>query len=263
MTVDVQTPQPPLQRWKLVVEYDGTPFYGWQRQDDVSPTVQGAMEDAIFAFCQTRVTVHVAGRTDAGVHARGQVCHVDLPAQLCDPVGIYRAINFHLGSLPVSILHAEPVGQDFHARFSAVNKLYTYRLLRRSGPPAIDAGRVWHFRRDLDLEAMRAGAARLLGTHDFSSFRGSGCQAKSPLRTLDRLDIEAIDLGFGAREFRFHAEGRSFLHHQVRNMVGTLTLVGDGKWSPEDLSAALDARDRRAGGPAAPACGLYLVRVDY
>lgn len=251
------------ERWKFTVEYDGTPFYGWQRQDDVSPTVQGVLEDSIFGFCQTRTTIHVAGRTDAGVHARGQVFHADLPVRDITPFEIHKALNAHLAPYPVSILNAERVDENFHARFSALDKLYTYRLLRRSAPPTLEANRVWHFRRDLDVPAMRKAAAHLLGMHDFTTFRDSECQAKSPIKTLDGLDIEEIDLGFGARELRFHARARSFLHHQVRNMVGTLTLVGDGKWSPDDMKRALEACDRRAGGPTAPAQGLYLVHVGY
>ncbi|MBU6234217.1 MAG: tRNA pseudouridine(38-40) synthase TruA [Alphaproteobacteria bacterium] len=251
------------QRWKFTVEYDGSPFYGWQRQDDVSPTIQGTIEDAIFGFCQQRITIHVAGRTDAGVHARGQVFHVDLPERDMTPFELHKAINAHLYPKRVSILSAEKVGDDFHARFSATNKLYTYRILRRSAPPALESKRLWHFRRDLDADAMREGAKYLLGTHDFTTFRDSECQAKSPVKTLDRLEIETIDLGHGATEFRIHAEAKSFLHHQVRNMVGTLTLVGDGKWKPDDMKTALEAKDRTKGGPTAPPEGLYLVRVDY
>jgi tRNA pseudouridine38-40 synthase len=251
------------QRWKMTVEYDGTRFHGWQRQDDVSPTIQGALEDAIFGFCQERLIIHVAGRTDAGVHAVAQVFHVDLPVRDMTAFEIYKAINAHLFPKPIAIVDAQAVGEEFHARFSARSKLYTYRILRRSGPPTLDAGRVWHFRRDLDLHAMQNAATHLLGHHDFTTFRDSACQSKSPFKTLDRLDIEAIDRGFGATEFRFFVEAKSFLHHQVRNMVGTLTLVGDGKWRADDMKAALDARDRTRGGPTAPAEGLYLTRVDY
>jgi tRNA pseudouridine38-40 synthase len=164
----------------------------------------------------------------------------------------------------VAVINAERVADNFNARFDAKNKLYTYRVLRRSAPPTIEAARMWHIRRDMDVEAMREAAKHLLGTHDFTTFRDSACQAKSPIKTLDRLDIETIDAGFGATEFQFHVEGRSFLHHMVRNMVGTLTLVGTGKWeSPDMVKAALEAHDRTAGGPTAPADGLYLMRVDY
>jgi tRNA pseudouridine38-40 synthase len=253
-----------FQRWKMTVEYDGTPFYGWQRQDDGLLTIQGVIEDAIFGFCQTRVNIHVAGRTDAGVHAKAQVFHVDLPVNT--RLGAFetlKAINAHIFPRPVAIVDVVPVTDDFHARFTAINKLYMYRILRRSGPPTVDAKRMWHHRRDLDLNAMREGALHLMGTHDFSSFRDSNCQAKSPIKTLERLDIEATPAGFDATEFQFFVEGRSFLHHQVRNMVGTLSLVGSGRWAPHDVKTALEARDRRAGGPTAPAYGLYLMRVDY
>lgn len=251
------------QRWKFTIEYDGGPFYGWQRQDDVSPTIQGVLEDAIFGYCQQRLTIHAAGRTDAGVHARGQVFHVDLPERDITPFELHKAINAHLMPHPVCVLNTEKVGDDFHARFAAVNKLYTYRIQRRSGPPVLEKGRVWHLRRDLDVDAMREGAQHLLGHHDFTTFRDTECQSKSPEKTLDRLDIETIDLGYGLTEIRFHLEARSFLHHQVRNMVGTLTWVGDGKWKPADVKMALEARDRTKGGPTAPAEGLYLVRIDY
>lgn len=252
------------QRWKMTIEYDGSPFHGWQRQGELKSTIQYVIESAIFAFCQQNATIQAAGRTDAGVHAKGQVFHVDLPKrEHMSDFEVLKAINAHIWPKPVAILAAEKVHENFHARFDATNKLYTYRLLRRSGHPTVDVDRLWHFRRDLDVDAMREAAKHLLGTHDFTSFRDSACQAKSPTKTLDRLDIETIDVGYGATEFRFHVEGRSFLHHQVRNMVGSLTLVGDGKWQIENIKEALEARDRKAGGPTAPACGLYLVRVDY
>lgn len=246
------------QKWKLTVEYDGGPFNGWQRQEEGVPSVQAAIEDGIFGFCQQRLTIHVAGRTDAGVHAKGQVCHVDLPKRDINGFELAKAITANIKTDAVSILKAEEVGEDFHARFSAKNKLYTYRILRRSAPPALDYGRVWHFKRDLNVDAMKNAAKYLLGLHDFTTFRDSDCQAKSPIKTLDRLDIEQ-----SGDEILFHAEGRSFLHHQVRNMVGTLTLVGDGKWQVTDIKTALEAKDRTKGGPTAPADGLYLMRVDY
>ncbi|HEY8964645.1 MAG TPA: tRNA pseudouridine(38-40) synthase TruA [Alphaproteobacteria bacterium] len=246
------------QRWKLTIEYDGTPFNGWQRQEDSVPSVQAAIEDGIYGFCQQRLTIHVAGRTDAGVHAKGQICHVDLPTRAITEFELAKAITANIKSDAVAVLKAEKVSDDFHARFSATNKLYTYRILRRSAPPALDKNRVWHFRRDLNVNAMQIAAKHLLGNHDFTTFRDSDCQAKSPVKTLDRLDIEQT-----GDEILFHAEGRSFLHHQVRNMVGTLTLVGDGKWQPDDMRTALEAHDRTKGGPTAPAEGLYLVRVDY
>lgn len=247
-----------MQRWKLTVEYDGGPFNGWQRQEEGIPSVQASIEAGIYGFCQQQLTIHVAGRTDAGVHALGQICHVDLPKRDITPFELAKAINANIKTNAVSIVKAEEVDDEFHARFSAKNKLYTYRILRRSAPPALDRGRVWHFRRDLNVDAMKNAAKYLLGNHDFTTFRDSECQAKSPVKTLDRLDVEQQ-----GDEIHIHAEGRSFLHHQVRNMVGTLTLVGDGKWQPEDMKTALEARDRTKGGPTSPADGLYLVRVDY
>ncbi|MCB1538039.1 MAG: tRNA pseudouridine(38-40) synthase TruA [Rhodospirillales bacterium] len=253
-----------MQRWKLTLEYDGARFYGWQLQDDNAPTVQGVLEDAIFAFCGQRVTAHVAGRTDAGVHARAQVCHIDLTDRPVQPYDLAKAINALVRPHALACIEAEPVGADFHARFSAKNKLYTYRILNRPAPPVTEAGHMAHHRRALDVDAMRAGAAHLIGHHDFTTFRDSACQAKSPEKTLDRLEIETLPYDAqGGVEIRIHAEARSFLHHQMRNMAGTLIQVGDGKWTPDDVKTALAARDRKAGGPTSPACGLYLVRVDY
>lgn len=252
------------QRWKLTIEYDGHPFSGWQRQASGIPSVQAAVERAITQFCQQEITIHVAGRTDAGVHARGQVAHFDLDygARFLDGPHLAKALNAHLRDVPVVILWAEPVTDDFHARFGATNKLYVYDVVSRFAPPALDEGRVWHVRRPLDIDAMREGARHLLGHHDFTTFRDTSCQAKSPMRTLDRLDIVATPEGAGQR-VQFFVEGRSFLHHQVRNMVGTLALVGDGKWTPSQVADALAACDRTAGGPTAPADGLCLVRIDY
>ena len=255
-----------IQRWKITVEYDGRPFAGWQRQESGIPSVQLAIEDAIHKFCQQRITIHVAGRTDAGVHGRGQIAHFDLDYgdRKLTAYDLAKAINAHLRPQPVAILKAEVVDQDFHARFSAINKLYTYRILSRSAHVAIDEGFVWQTWRQFDVDAMREGAQYLLGQHDFTTFRDSECQSKSPVKTLDRLDIESFDYdGQGGIEIRVHVEGRSFLHHQVRNMVGTLSLVGEGKWKPEDIKTALERRDRTKGGPTAPAGGLYLMRVDY
>ncbi len=255
-----------LIRWKLTIEYDGRAYSGWQRQGEGVPSVQVAIEDAFFGFCQQRLTITVAGRTDAGVHARGQVAHVDLDYGDRPLVGedLAKALNAHLRPQGVAILKAEVVSEDFHARFSAFNKLYTYRLVNRPAPPTLDDGRAWHIRRDLDVGVMRAAAIHLVGHHDFTTFRDSACQAKTPERTLDRLDIEVHPYdGFGGREILIHTEARSFLHHQVRNMVGTLALVGDHKWMPDQVKTALEARDRTKGGPTAPADGLYLMRVDY
>lgn len=248
-----------LQRWKLTIEYDGRPFCGWQYQDHV-PSVQAVIEAALYKFCQQNIRLHAAGRTDAGVHAYGQVVHFDLDygGRPLKGFDLAKAINAHLGEVPVSVITAEPVAQDFHARFGAKQKLYMYRILNRSARPAIDAGRIWHIRRPLDDKAMQEGARHLLGHHDFTTFRATECQAKSPVRTLERAEVvrnsDIIDIFF---------EGKSFLHHQVRNMVGTLAMVGEGKWRPDDVALALAARDRVKGGPTAPADGLYLMSIDY
>ncbi|MBI4031691.1 MAG: tRNA pseudouridine(38-40) synthase TruA, partial [Proteobacteria bacterium] len=248
------------------IEYHGAPFSGWQRQEDGVSSVQQAVEDAIFAFCQQRLTLHVAGRTDAGVHARGQVAHFDLDYgnRSLPGADLAKALNAHLRPLPVSVIDACEVAPDFHARFSAKNKLYTYRIINRAVPLAIDNGLAWHIRRTLDVQMMQKAAGYLLGSHDFTTFRDSQCQAKSPVKTLDKFEIETKQYdNYGGREILMHAQARSFLHHQVRNMAGTLSLVGEGKWKPEDIGSALEARDRTKGGPTAPAEGLYLIRVDY
>lgn len=252
-------------RWKLTIEYDGGFFCGWQRQSQVA-SVQQSIEKALYAFCQQDITIHAAGRTDAGVHARGQVAHFDLEYGDRRLTGfqLTKALNAHLRPQAVSILHAETVAPDFHARFSAVNKLYRYRIVNRQGAPVLENGKVWHIQRPLDIEAMREAARHLLGHHDFTTFRDSECQSKTPLKTLDRLDITARTHDeYGGRDIWIETEGRSFLHHQVRNMVGTLSLVGVGKWQPDDMRRALEARDRTQGGPTAPPDGLYLMRVDY
>ena len=245
-----------MTRYRLTVEYDGRPFVGWQRQEN-GRSVQQVVEEAIRAFCGETVRVQCAGRTDAGVHALGQVAHVDLDG---DPPGdtVRDAVNFHLRPHPVAVLEAVAVGPEFHARLSAVRRAYLYRIVNRRAPLTLDAGRAWHVIRDLDAEAMQAAARRLVGHHDFTSFRASQCQAKSPVKTLDRLEVRRR----GA-EIRIEAEARSFLHHQVRNMVGTLELVGAGKWRATEVDRALAARDRSAAGPTAPADGLYLVAVGY
>lgn len=254
-----------MTRWKLTIEYNGSDYSGWQRQDNV-PSVQQEIEEAIEKFSGQSIRLHVAGRTDAGVHARGQVAHVDLDAfsKPMQPFEVAKAINAHLRPRPISIIKAEIVDSEFHARFHATNKLYRYRIVNRSAPPALDKKTAWHVKRPLDAAKMQEGAHYLLGHHDFTTFRDSQCQAKSPEKTLDRLDISLRDYDpAGGQEIWIEAEGRSFLHHQVRNMVGTLALVGEGKWTPEDVKTALAARDRSAGGPTCPADGLYLMRVDY
>lgn len=254
-----------MTRYKLTIEYKGTEYAGWQRQEN-APSVQQHIEEAITKFCAQSARLHVAGRTDAGVHARGQVAHVDLLPfkKPMDGFEIAKAINAHLRPHTIAVVKAEAVSDDFHARFAAVNKLYEYKILNRSARPTLEQDQVWHFKRPLDIGAMREGARYLLGTHDFTTFRATECQAKSPVKTLDRLDILTTpDHVSGGLNISFEVEGRSFLHHQVRNMVGTLSLVGDGKWQPQDVKTALDARDRKAGGITAPADGLYLMRVDY
>ena len=251
-------------RYKLTLEYNGAEFYGWQRQEDV-PSIQQAIEEAIAKFSGQEVSIQGAGRTDAGVHARGQVAHVDLApfTREMEPYEITKAINAHLRPRMISVLSTEIVDDEFHARFDAKNKLYHYRILNRTGFPALDRGLAWHVKRPLDAVAMQEAANVLLGKHDFSTFRDTQCQAKSPVKTLDRLDVIAMPDGTGGQEIIIAAEALSFLHHQMRNMAGTLMLVGEGKWSVDDMRAALEAKDRTKGGQTAPAEGLYLMRIDY
>jgi tRNA pseudouridine38-40 synthase len=245
-----------MPRYKLLVEYDGGPFAGWQRQEN-GPSVQAVLENAVFKLAQERVTLTGAGRTDAGVHARGQVAHFDLVKEF--PADTVRdALNAHLRPHPVAVLEAAAVSADFHARFSALARHYEYRILCRRAPPALDRGHVWHLARKLDADAMRLAARALLGTHDFTTFRSSECQAKSPVKTLDRFDVSVQ-----GDEIVFYAVARSFLHHQVRSMVGSLKLVGEGKWTGAVLAQALAARDRARCGPVAPPDGLTLLQVDY
>jgi tRNA pseudouridine38-40 synthase len=245
-----------LPRYKLTIEYDGSGFVGWQRQAN-GISVQEALETAITRFCGERVLVHGAGRTDAGVHAFGQTAHLDLPRAV-SPEVLRSAVNHHLRPAAISVLAAEPASANFDARLSAICRVYLYRILNRRAAPALERGRVWQVAPPLNVEAMREGARHLIGHHDFSTFRDSLCQAKSPLKTLDALDLCRI-----GDEIRIEARARSFLHHQVRNMAGTLKLVGLGRWHSDDVARALAARDRRAGGPTAPPEGLYLVEVRY
>ncbi len=254
-----------MTRWKLTIEYKGTDYAGWQRQKD-DPSVQQAIEEALYGFCQKDIRLHAAGRTDSGVHATGQVAHFDLDYGDRPLTGrdLAKALNAHLREDSVSVIKAEQVDSEFHARFHAVNKRYLYRILQRSAAPTIDNGLVWHFVRPLDPDAMKDAAEVLLGHHDFTSFRASECQAKSPVKTLERLDVQWFDYDeHGGTEIRIYAEARSFLHHQVRNMVGTLTLVGEHKWTRHDVQEALEAKAREAGGPTAPPEGLYLEQVFY
>jgi tRNA pseudouridine38-40 synthase len=243
-------------RYKLVIEYDGTPFVGWQKQNG-DLTVQGLLTAAISAFCGETTTVQGAGRTDAGVHALGQVAHVDL-TKTWDVDTVRDAINAHLRPHPIAVLSAEPVPGNFDARFSARKRHYLYRIVNRRAGLAVDRNRAWRVARPLDAAAMKAAAQRLIGRHDFTTFRATECQAKSPIKTLDRLDVEC-----SGEEIRILASARSFLHHQVRSMVGSLAFVGEGKWHADDLARALAARDRAACAPVAPPEGLYLVSVDY
>ena len=245
-----------MPRYRLTVEYDGRDFVGWQRQAN-GPSIQAALEDAVKGFCGQTVTIEGAGRTDAGVHALGQVAHVDLAADH-PPDTVMKALNFHLRPAPIVVVSAGLAAPDFHARFSATGRHYLYRILNRTAPPAVDRGRVWHVVVKLNARAMHRAAQGLLGKHDFTTFRSVHCQAKSPLKTLDVLKVSRR-----GDEILVTASARSFLHHQVRSMVGTLKLVGEGKWREEDVAQALAAKDRTRAGPTAPAHGLYLTAVDY
>lgn len=245
-----------MPRYKLTIEYDGGPFAGWQLQAE-ERTVQGVLEFAVARINGDVAVVHGAGRTDAGVHAFGQVAHVDLIKQW-DCYELRNAVNANVRPHPVSVLLAEEAGDGFHARFSATRRHYLFRILNRNAPPALDKGKVWWIPIKLDADAMHDAAQVLVGNHDFTTFRAASCQAKSPEKTLDRLDV----MRFGD-EIEIRADSRSFLHHQVRSIVGSLRLVGEGKWRARDLQRALDARDRAACGPVAPSDGLFLVKVDY
>jgi len=249
-----------MPRYALKVEYQGAPFAGWQRQKDL-PSVQGAIEAALARLEPGPHTIAAAGRTDAGVHALGQVAHCDLIKDW-DPFRLSEALNHHLKPQPVAILAAARVADDWHARFSAVERQYLFRLLMRRAPATHDRGQVWQVPHALDADAMQAAADLLVGRHDFTTFRSSICQAASPVKTLDELRVEAVE-GFSGPEVRFHVRARSFLHNQVRSFVGTLERVGAGSWTPEDVRAALEARDRAACGPVSPPQGLYLARVRY
>jgi tRNA pseudouridine38-40 synthase len=245
-----------MPRYKITLEYDGTGLVGWQRQAS-GLSVQEILETAVERFCGAAVRSYGAGRTDSGVHALAQVAHLDLP-RAADSDEIRGALNHHVRPHAVSVLSVEPVPATFNARTSARGRHYRYRILNRRAPPALERNRVWHVGPPLDVEAMRDGARHLLGTHDFTTFRDALCQAKSPIKTIDALDVARI-----GEEVVVEVRARSFLHHQVRNIVGTLKLVGLGKWSPLHVKRALDARDRSAGGPTAPAQGLCLVAVLY
>jgi tRNA pseudouridine38-40 synthase len=245
-----------MSRYKIILEYDGGPFVGWQRQDS-GLSVQQVVEEAVEKLSGEAASVVAAGRTDAGVHALGQVAHFDL-ARDFPPETVRDAVNFHIKPHPVVVLNADIAAPDFHARFSATGRTYRYRIVNRRAPLALERGRRWWVPTPLDAEAMALAARTLVGRHDFTTFRAVICQAKSPVKTIDILDVRRVD-----EEILVVAKARSFLHHQVRNMVGTLKLVGEGKWSADDVHRALEARDRAQGGPTAPASGLYLVEVTY
>jgi len=248
-----------MPRYKLTIEYDGTDYNGWQIQTDC-PSVQESIEIAAQQFCGEKVLVVGAGRTDSGVHASGQVAHIDLPREY-EGFQVMQGINFYLfgqSKNRTAILATEPVGDDFHARFSATKRRYIYRIVNRRARLALDAGKAWHVIDELDVEAMQQAANLLIGTHDFTSFRDAQCQAKSPIKTLEELRFERK-----GEDIFLHTSARSFLHHQVRIMVGTLAMVGRGKWTLDDFAAALAAKSRAKGGLTAPPDGLYLTAVEY
>ena len=245
-----------MTRWRLTIEYDGSPFMGWQRQEH-GPSVQQALEEALRRMTGEEAAFTAAGRTDAGVHALAMAAHVDVMKPLT-PHRLREGLNALVRPQPISVLEAESVADDWHARFSCVGRRYRYRILNRRAPPAIDSGRVWHIAVPLDIDAMKEGAAILVGRHDFTTFRSAQCQSDSPVKTLDRLDVVTA----GA-EIHVEAAARSFLHHQVRSMVGCLALVGRGQWRPGDIGKALEARDRAALGLNAPPHGLYFVEAIY
>ena len=245
-----------MPRYRLTVEYDGSGYNGFQAQTG-QPTVQGAIEAAVLAFSGETIRIAAAGRTDTGVHATGQVVQVDLDKAWPERT-VLNALNAHLMREAVSVLDCTEAQGDWHARFSATGRRYLYRILNRAGPPALDHGRVWHVKKTLDADLMQAAAQNLIGHHDFTTFRDTQCQADSPMRTLDTATVDRV-----GEEVHVRFAARSFLHRQVRSMVGSLAEVGLGRWAPGDLGAALAARDRRACGPVAPATGLYLTGVRY
>jgi len=252
--------RPTMPRYALQVEYHGAPFAGWQRQSD-QPSAQGAIEAALAKLEPREHSIAAAGRTDAGVHATAQVAHCDMERDW-DPFRLSEALNYHLKPHPVAIVRAARTADDWHARFSAVERRYLFKLVARRAPLTLDADLVWQVKGSLDGARMQAAADQLLGTHDFTTFRSSICQANSPVRTLDELRVIEVPRTIG-QEFHFHVRARSFLHNQVRSFVGTLERVGSGHWTPDDVGAALAARDRAACGPVCPPQGLYLNGVEY
>jgi tRNA pseudouridine38-40 synthase len=260
-----------MPRYKITIEYNGNDYAGWQKQND-QPTIQGALEEAVHKFCGSQVEVVGAGRTDAGVHATAQVAHLDIPKEF-EAFRVMQGINYYLfnpygkddkrydskyNGNRIAIVDAQQVGDEFHARFSAKRRRYVYRILNRRARLGLEAGRAWHVIDTLDAKRMHDAAQLLLGHHDFTSFRDTNCQAKSPIKTLEKLDVQRL-----GEEIRITASARSFLHHQVRIMVGSLSLVGKGRWRKEDIVTALKALNRTKAGPTAPSDGLYLVGVDY
>ena len=245
-----------MTRWRLTIEYDGRPFMGWQRQDN-GPSVQQQVEAAIFRMTSELASVHAAGRTDSGVHALAMTAHVDI-ARTLTAHRLRDGLNALVRPDPIAILAASEVAEDWHARFSCIGRRYEYRILNRRAPPAIERGRVWHIAVPLDAQAMSEGAAMLVGSHDFTTFRSVHCQSQSPVKTLDRLEVTRQ-----GDEIRIAAAARSFLHHQVRSMIGCLAMVGRGQWKPADIKTALEARDRAALGFNAPPDGLYFVEAIY
>ena len=249
-----------MPRYALKIEYDGAPFVGWQRQKS-QVSVQGSIEKALSKLENKEHTIAGAGRTDAGVHAKCQVAHCDLNKEW-EPFRLSEALNFHLRPLPVAVIDCALVDKDWHARFSALERKYLFRLLVRRAPSTHEAGLVWQIGHSLDLSKMVEASKYLLGKHDFTTFRSSMCQAKSPIKTLDEIKIDRIE-GWSGEEFRFQLRARSFLHNQVRSFVGTLERVGSGSWNPVDVKKALEAKDRSACGPVSPPHGLYLTDVVY
>lgn len=249
-----------MPRYALKIEYDGLPFRGWQKQISL-PSVQQAIEDALRKLEPDNAGIAAAGRTDAGVHALAQVAHCDMQKSW-NPFRLSEALNFHLKPLPVAIVDIAEVDDQFHARFSAIERQYLYRLIARRPPVTLDKGRVWQVGYELDLGDMQNAANALIGHHDFTTFRSTNCQSKSPVKTLDAIEIEHRSLDVGD-EYRFHVRAKSFLHNQVRSLVGTIERVGGGYWSVGDVRDALAAQDRNACGPVAPAAGLYLAAVKY
>lgn len=245
-----------MTRWRLTIEYDGSPFMGWQRQDH-GPSVQQLLEEALAKMTGELPAVHAAGRTDSGVHALAMTAHADI-ARTLTPHRLREGLNALVRPSPVAVLAVEPVADEWHARFSCIGRRYLYRILNRRAPPALERGRMWHIAVPLDVEAMADGAAQLIGRHDFTTFRSAHCQADSPVRTLDRLSVTR-----SGDEIRIEAAARSFLHHQVRSMVGCLAMVGRGQWSTSDMKSALEARNREALGFNAPPDGLYFVEAVY